>query len=55
LRPDGSVACWGDNQVGESTPASGSFTQIASGYAYTCGLRANGFVNCWGDLVTPDP
>jgi Regulator of chromosome condensation (RCC1) repeat len=59
LLPQSCVAldadCWGDNSFGQSTPATGTFTQISAGENHTCGLRAGGFANCWGELVTPDP
>jgi hypothetical protein len=53
LRADGSAIRWVDNS--QSTTPAGTFIQISSGGEHACGLRANGFVACWGDLVTPDP
>ena len=49
LSPDGSVACWGDNDLGQSTPPGGEFASVSVGYRHTCGLRPDGSVACWGD------
>ena len=48
LRPDGSVACWGENQYGQSTPPGGEFASVSVGGYHTCGLRLDGTVSCWG-------
>jgi alpha-tubulin suppressor-like RCC1 family protein len=49
LRPDGVVACWGDNTYGQATvPVGETFTAIAAGTQHTCGLHADGSVHCWG-------
>jgi hypothetical protein len=52
---DATVSCWGYTSDGESTPPAGAFTQISAGNYHTCGLRADGFAVCWGDLVTSEP
>ena len=31
LKTDGTLACWGDNSDGQSTPPAGTFTQVAGG------------------------
>jgi hypothetical protein len=49
LHTDGTVACWGDNAKGQSTPPSGKFSQISAGGYHTCGLYLDGTVACWGD------
>jgi alpha-tubulin suppressor-like RCC1 family protein len=63
LKMDGTVWCWGDNQVGELGNGSGSpayqtqavqvaglvgATSVAVGDTFACAL-ANGSVWCWGD------
>ncbi len=48
LTTGGSVACWGNNFEGKSTPPSGTFTQVSVGHEHTCGLKTNGSVACWG-------
>ena len=61
---DDSMYCWGDNQYGglgngstadSSMPgavaageAPGSYTQVAAGYYFTCGLGTDDLVYCWG-------
>ena len=49
LRSDGSVVCWGDDEVGQlRAPADERFTAIAAGGSHTCGLRLSGTAACWG-------
>ena len=58
LRADGTLACWGGNDYGQSTPPAdvftagvftqGVFTQVSAGFYHTCGLRADGTLACWG-------
>jgi alpha-tubulin suppressor-like RCC1 family protein len=59
---DNTVACWGDNVLGQlgngstnnepwAVPATGigNASAIAAGYDYTCALISDGSVYCWGD------
>ena len=48
LRTDGSVACWGLNDQGESSPPPGVFASVTVGDNFSCGLRPNGAAECWG-------
>ena len=48
MRSNGSVACWGANESGESTPPAGSFVSVSAGEFHACGVRSNGSVACWG-------
>ena len=48
MRANGTVACWGLNNFGQSTPPAGTFTQVKVGSWHNCGVRANGTVACWG-------
>ena len=48
LKGDGTVACWGENDYGQSTPPAGTFTQVSAGYGHTCGVKSDGTVACWG-------
>jgi alpha-tubulin suppressor-like RCC1 family protein len=62
LKPDGSVACWGENvdgQLGNGTFTAGSSTPVpvtgivgavalTAGGAHNCVLKANRTVSCWG-------
>ena len=46
---DGSIACWGEDNQGESTPPEGSFTAISVGETFSCALDTAGALQCWGD------
>jgi alpha-tubulin suppressor-like RCC1 family protein len=48
VKTDGTVACWGYNNLGQATPPSGSFTSVSAGGSHTCGMRTSGKVACWG-------
>jgi alpha-tubulin suppressor-like RCC1 family protein len=47
---DGKVQCWGEDNDGEvsATPPD-SFIQIDAGKNFTCGLRADHTIGCWGE------
>ena len=49
IQPDGTVACWGFNDFGQSTPPGGEFTQVSAGGRHTCGVESDGTVACWGN------
>ncbi len=36
------------NVFGEASPPPGAFEEVAAGVVFTCGLRAEGRVECWG-------
>jgi len=40
--------CWGDNAYGQLDAPSGKFTEVAVGVFYSCGLRDDGTIQCWG-------
>lgn len=62
ITTDATVACWGDNHVGEVgtgepgppvlkpilVSGSISFSAISAGAAHTCGIDQDGIVQCWG-------
>ena len=48
LGPDSSVDLDNGRFVGQSMPPDGIFHQITAGAAYTCGVKTNGDVECWG-------
>jgi cysteine-rich repeat protein len=48
VRADGSVACWGFDQDGDTRPAPGSYRQVVVGDSFSCGLLVSGEVACWG-------
>jgi alpha-tubulin suppressor-like RCC1 family protein len=49
LRTDGTLACWGSNDFGESAAPSGKFIDIAAGDHHACAVGPDGSVSCWGD------
>jgi alpha-tubulin suppressor-like RCC1 family protein len=56
IQTDSTVACWGANESGQSTPPAGTFTQISAGVSGNiCGLRSDGTIACWPDGGTPPP
>jgi hypothetical protein len=51
LKASGSIACWGNNYDGQSSPpATGTYTQIDgdAGSDHSCALTSAGGVKCWG-------
>ena len=48
ITSSGSVACWGDDEWGQSSPPSGSFVQVSAGGGHSCGIDTSGSVQCWG-------
>ena len=49
LRTNATVACWGDNEHGQTDPPAGAFTAITTAGSHSCGLRSNATIACWGD------
>ena len=53
VRPDGTVACFGDDQQGRApatrTAATGSYTRVALGIYHACALRTDSRIECWGN------
>ena len=41
--------CWGLNELGQSDPPGSKFDSISSAGSFTCGLRTDSLVVCWGD------
>ena len=48
VKTDATVACWGSDFYGQSSPPSGSFVSVALGYWHSCGLGVDATVACWG-------
>ena len=51
ISTDGTVACWGKNSFGQSSPPSGTFRAISAGGYHTCGIRADDGLACWGNSL----
>ena len=52
VRRDGSVACWGQDELSQATPPTGEFASVSAGSAHTCGVRRDGSVACWDNDKT---
>jgi hypothetical protein len=48
VREDGTLACWGQNRLGQATAPSGAFVQVSRGPNHGCAIRVDGTVACWG-------
>jgi len=58
VRGDGTLACWGDDRFGQSSPPAGTYSAVAAGggfdYLYlversqSCAIDAGGELVCWG-------
>lgn len=48
MAADGSLTCWGDPEMMNTTCPEGTFVDFAMGYAHGCALDAAGEVTCWG-------
>lgn len=49
IKKDGTLACWGANDVGQATPPPGTFRDLSSGHRHSCAVRTDGAVLCWGE------
>ncbi len=49
VKTDGSVACWGNDADGETTPPAGQFSSVSAGDGHTCGIKTDGSVACCGN------
>ena len=50
-RECGPVKCWGHNESGQSSPPPGAmFTQVSAGGYFTCGIKVEGDIVCWGQI-----
>ena len=48
VRTDGTIQCWGSNELGQSASPSGRFTSVSVGQHFSCGIRADRTLACWG-------
>ena len=49
IRESGEIACWGNNNDGQTDVLAGRFTAVSAGFDHTCGLRESGEIACWGN------
>src|SRR5215212_399528 len=51
---DDTLACWGDDESGEASPPPAAFASVSAGSSFTCGVRLDHALLCWGARVTDD-
>src|SRR5436190_1136647 len=51
LKTDGTLACWGRTNEGQSSPPGDTFTQVIPGVPQTVGLKTDGTLAYWGDTT----
>ena len=52
LRTDGTIHCWGKNNVGQiDAPEGSGFVQVSCGREHSCALKEDGNAVCWGGKV----
>jgi hypothetical protein len=44
----GALECWGVNEAGQATPPSGVYTKVSSGSEFSCALKNDSTLACWG-------
>ena len=49
IRDDQTLACWGDDQLGQSYTPEGRFTAVSAGGWHTCAIRDDQTLACWGN------
>ncbi|MCJ7696065.1 MAG: RCC1 domain-containing protein, partial [Anaerolineaceae bacterium] len=49
IKSDGTLACWGNNNYGQTSSPAGTFTQVSAGGWYTCAIKNDGTLACWGN------
>lgn len=47
-KSDGSLQCFGSNSRGQATPVAGRFIAVAAGGDFTCALRWDQAIVCFG-------
>ena len=46
------MSCWGWDSNGQASPPPGRFSALATGFVFTCAIRANAKLVCWGSNVS---
>ena len=49
LRTDQTIACWGNNSIGQMNVPDGQFSVVSVGWDHACGLRTDQTIVCWGN------
>lgn len=48
VRTDGTVACWGPSEFGQTDAPTGTFLSVSADRYFTCGVKTDGTLACWG-------
>jgi hypothetical protein len=48
IKTDQTLACWGLNDFGQSTPPAGAFLAVSMSSSYGCAIAADDTIACWG-------
>jgi hypothetical protein len=51
----GPIKCWGNGDLGQTTPRPGMHTQVSCGRSHCCAVKLDETVNCWGEIQEPRP
>jgi hypothetical protein len=51
ITTEGTVGCWGADNLRQSSAPSGTFKAISAGQYFTCGIRTDGALACWGSNI----
>ena len=54
-KSDQGVECWGDDSSNQSSPPPDAFSSISAAEDFTCGIRTDGSLICWGDTAPLAP
>lgn len=49
VKTDRHIECWGNNEYGQASSPSGTYTQVSAGYNHSCGVTMDHKIICWGD------
>ncbi|MDE0188508.1 MAG: S8 family serine peptidase [bacterium] len=49
LDTGGMAICWGNNDLGQTSPPAVLFTSVEAGSFHSCGIDTGGSARCWGD------
>lgn len=52
IAADGMIACWGDDEFGETDAPKGNYVEVASGRYHSCAITRTGSAVCWGEETT---
>ena len=51
----GTLNCWGPDLHGETVPPKDYFVQIVNGWSWSCGIKLDQTISCWGKIVIFSP